>query len=126
MLEIVVSSVGGRLLQISQNGFRPLDSKVTQQSTAALPKFEIGRLDQVLHQRARRLAPPRGGAHNGEADGPSDPRNELLPGLVIARFGAEAHDVFSDKDEYRVVLDAFGILLFRIRILGGNGQNCEG
>src|SRR5205809_6182731 len=94
MLEIVVSGISGGLLQISQNSFGPLDGKVSQQAAAALPKFEIGGLDQVLHQRARRLAPPRGRAHNGEADWPSDPRNKLLPNLVIARFGAEAHDVF--------------------------------
>src|SRR6266516_2364988 len=93
MLEIVVSGIRGGLLQIAQNGFRPLDSKVPQEAAAALPKFEIGCLDQILHQRPRRLAPPRGGAHNSEADGSSDPRNELLPNLAITRFGAEAHDV---------------------------------
>ena len=50
MLEIVVSSVGGGLLQISQNSFGTLDSKVPQEAAAAFPEFEVGYLDQILHQ----------------------------------------------------------------------------
>src|SRR5438876_1469995 len=93
MLEIVVSGIGGGLLQISQNSFGAVDSKVPQQTAAPFPEFEIGYLDQVLYQRPRRLAPERGRAHNGEADRPSHPGDELLPCLVITGPGAEADHV---------------------------------
>src|SRR5437763_1392453 len=94
VLEIVVSGIGGGLLQISQNRFGALDSKVAQQAAAAFPEFEVGYLDQILHQRARRLAPARGRTHNSEADGPSHPRDELLPCFIVTRSGAEADHVF--------------------------------
>src|SRR6266704_679029 len=97
MLEIVVSGVGGGLLQISQNRFGTLDSKVPQEAAATFPEFEVGYLNQVLHQGARRLAPQGGGAQNGEADGPSHPGNELFPRLVITGSGAETDDVFSGQ-----------------------------
>src|SRR6266699_2091865 len=94
MLEIVVSGVGGSLLQISQNSFGTLDSKVPQQAAAACPEFDVGYLDQILHQSPRRLPPPGGRAQNGKADGPSHPGDELLPSLVITRSGAEADHIF--------------------------------
>src|SRR5437667_8908923 len=97
MLEIVVSGIGSSLLQISQNSFGALDSKIPQEAAAAFPEFEVGYLDQVLHQGPRRLAPQGGGAQNGEADGPSDPGNELLPRLVITRSSAETDDVFQGQ-----------------------------
>ncbi len=37
MLEIVVSGIGGGLLQICQNSFGTLDSKVAQQAAATFP-----------------------------------------------------------------------------------------
>src|SRR6266568_838957 len=97
MLEIVVSGVGGGLLQISQNRFRTLNSKVPQEAAASFPEFEVGYLDQILHQGPRRFAPQRGGAQNGEADGPSHPGNELLPRFIITGSGAETDDVFQGQ-----------------------------
>src|SRR6266700_258691 len=94
MLEIVVSGIGGSLLQISQNSFGALDSKIPQEAAAAFPEFEVGYLDQVLHHGPRRLAPQGGGAQNGEADGPSDSGDELLPCFIVTRSGAETDHVF--------------------------------
>src|SRR5437773_736614 len=97
MLEIVVRGIGGGFFQISQNSFGMLDSKVAQKAAAVFPEFEVGYLDQVLHQGQRRLAPHGSCAHYGEADGSSYPKNELLPCLVITRFGAETDDVFEGQ-----------------------------
>ena len=77
-----------------QNSFRMLDRKVTQEAAAVFPEFEVGCLDQVLHEGSRLLAPQGCRAHNGEADRPSHPGNELFPCLVITRPGAETDDVF--------------------------------
>src|SRR5271157_1910681 len=74
-----------------------LDSKVPQEAAGVFPEFEVGYLDQVLHQGPRRLAPQGGRAHDGEADGLSDPENELLPRLVITRAGAETDDVLQGQ-----------------------------
>src|SRR5713226_5120439 len=97
MLEIVVSGIGGSSFYISQNSFRMLDSKVPQEAAAVFPEFEVGYLDQVIHQRPRRLAPQAGRAHNGQADGLSHPGNEFLPCLVIARPSAETDEVFQGQ-----------------------------
>src|SRR5262249_50657242 len=97
MLEMVVSGIGGSLLYISQNGFRMLDSKVPQKAAAVFPEFEVGHLGQVLYQRPGRLAPQGGCAHNGKADGLSDPGNELLPGVVITRARAKTDDVLQGQ-----------------------------
>src|SRR6266436_714545 len=97
MLEIVTGSIGGSYLYISQNCVRILDSEVAQEAAAVFPEFEVGYLDQVFHQESRRLAPQRGCAHNGEADGLSHPGNEFLPRLVITRPGAETDDVFQGQ-----------------------------
>jgi hypothetical protein len=83
-------AVAAVFLYISEDSFRMLDGKVQQEAAAVFPEFEVGYLDQVFHQGPRRLAPQ--GAHNGEADGLSDPGNELLPCLVIARPGAKTKD----------------------------------
>ncbi len=93
MLEIVTGSIGGSFLYVSQNCVRMLDSEVAQETAAVFPEFEASYLDQVIHQRPRRLAPQAGRAHNGEADGLSHPGNEFLPCLVITRPGAETDDV---------------------------------
>ena len=77
MLEIVVRKVDGSSLQVSQNSFRMLDSEVSKEAAPTFPEFEVGPLEQLLHQGPRRLAPQRSRANNGEADGPSYPANEL-------------------------------------------------
>ena len=107
MLEIVVSGIGGGFLQIPQNGFGTLDSEVSQEPTAALPEFEVGDLDQVLHKRPRRLAPQGRRAHYGEADGLSDPGNEFLPSRIISRSGAETDDVFQGQG--RIARRSWGV-----------------
>src|SRR5881227_503574 len=93
MLEMIVRSVGRSFLYISKDGLGILNRKVPQKATAVLPKLEIGCLDKVLDQRTRGLAPQRGGAHDGQADGPSNSGNELLPCLVIRRAGAKADQI---------------------------------
>src|SRR5262249_46212810 len=65
MLEIVVSGVSSGSRQVAQNRFRTLDRKVPKQAASAFPEFQVGRLNQVLHQRPRRLAPQPCGAHDG-------------------------------------------------------------
>src|SRR6266478_7132462 len=97
MLEIVTGSIGGSFLYVSQNCVQMLDSEVAQETAAVFPEFEASYLDQVIHQRPRRLAPQAGRAHNCEADGPSHPGNEFLPRLVITRPGAETDDVFQGQ-----------------------------
>src|SRR5467141_2004735 len=97
MLEIITGSTGGSYLYISQNCVRILDSEVAQEAAAVFPEFEVGYLDQVLHQGSRKLAPQTGRVHNGEADGLSHPGNEFLPRLVITRPGAETDDVFQGQ-----------------------------
>src|SRR6266436_2054302 len=74
-----------------------LESKVPQEAAVVFPEFQVGYLDQVLHQGPRRLAPQGGRAHDGETDGPSDPGYELLPRLVITRSSAETDDVFQGQ-----------------------------
>src|SRR5262245_35212068 len=97
MLEIVVSGIGGGLLYISQNGFRMLDGKVPQKAAAVFPEFEVGYLGQVLYQRSGRLAPQGGRSHHGKTDRPSDPGNELLPGVIIPRSCAKTDDVLQGQ-----------------------------
>ena len=94
MLKIIMSGIGSSSFYISQNGFRMLDSKVTQVAAAVFAEFEVGDLDEILQQGTRMLAPLRGRPYNGQADGLSDPGNELLPCIVIARAGAETNDFF--------------------------------
>ena len=93
VLEIITGGVGSNFLYISQGGVGILDSKIPQEAAAVFPEFEIGRLNQILHQRSRRVPPKGDHAHHGKADGLSHPRNELLPGLVISA-GAETDNVF--------------------------------
>src|SRR5258708_28268669 len=97
MLEIVTGSIGGSYLYISENCVGILDSEVAQEVAAVCTEFDVGYLDQVFNQESRRLAPQRGCAHNGEADGLSHPGNEFLPRLVITRPGAETDDVFQGQ-----------------------------
>src|SRR5713101_67112 len=97
MFKIVVSNIGGHYLYVSQNSFRMLDSKGAQEAAAIFPEFEVRYLDEILHHGTRRLFPPRGHPHNGEADGPSHPGNEFLPCLVITRPGAETDEVFQGQ-----------------------------
>src|SRR6266404_9286501 len=112
MLEIVVSGIRCGLLQISQNRFGTLDSKVSQEAAATFPKFEISYLDQILEQDPRRLPPERGRAHNSEADRLSDTGNELLPCLVITRPGTQADDVFQRQRRITRHFRKVGHLLF--------------
>ena len=94
MPKIIMSGIGGSFLYISPNSFGMLHSKVAQEAAAVFPEFDVGDLDEILHHGARRLAPQRRRPHYGQADGLSDPGNELLPRVVIARAGAETNEVF--------------------------------
>src|SRR5713226_6267993 len=94
MLEIVTGSIGGSFLYVSQNCVRMLDSEGAQEAAAVFPEFDVRYLDEILHHGTRRLAPQRGRPHNGQADGLSDPGNELVPCVVIARASAETDEVF--------------------------------
>jgi len=49
MLKIVVRGIGGSFLQVSQNSFGMLDSKISQEAAAVFPEFEVSCLDQILH-----------------------------------------------------------------------------
>src|SRR6266487_2237209 len=93
MLEMIVRRVGRSFLYVSKDGLGILNRKVSQQAATVLPELEICCLYKVLDQRTGGLAPQRGGAHDGQADGPSNSRNELLPCFVIRRAGAEADHV---------------------------------
>ena len=70
-----------------------LYSKVPQEVAAVFPKFEVGHLGQVLHERPRTLAPQGSCAHDGKADRLSDPGNELLPGVIVTGTCAKTDDV---------------------------------
>jgi len=93
-----------------------LDRKVPQEAAAIFPEFEVGYLDQVLHQGSRRLAPQGGRAHDGETDGPSDPGNELLPRLVIARSGTETDDIFQGQRRISCRSGSVQHFLFLLRV----------
>jgi hypothetical protein len=50
MFEMVVRGIGSRLLYVSHNSFRMLDSEVPQKAAAIFPEFEVSYLGQILHQ----------------------------------------------------------------------------
>src|SRR5258705_389666 len=93
MLEMIVRSVGRSFLYVSKDGLGILNRKVPQKTAAVLPELEISYLYKILDQRTGGLAPQRGGAHDGQADGPSNSGNELLPCLFIRRAGAKADHI---------------------------------
>lgn len=78
MLEMVVSGIGGCLLQVAQDRFGPLDSKISQKSAPTFPQFQVCCLNQILDQRLRGLSPQGGSAHDRKTDGSPDSGNELL------------------------------------------------
>src|SRR6185369_5726932 len=97
MFEIVVSGIGGRSFQVAQDGFGMLKRELMQETAAALPKLEVGHLDQVLDQALRIRSPQASRAHDGEADGFPNAGDEFFPSLIIRSTSAERNDVFQGQ-----------------------------
>ena len=74
-----------------------LNSKVTQKVPAIFPEFDVGDLGQVFNQRPGRFDPHGRCTHDGKANGPADPEDELLPCLIIARACAKTDDLLQGQ-----------------------------
>lgn len=88
---MIVNHIGGHDFQKSKNRVSVLRTEQNEQAAIVIAEFQVSILDQIVQQRARRIAPLAGCSERGGGDNRMKSLDEFAPRLLIFRGSAQSY-----------------------------------